>query len=306
VEVIALTSSVVMAGESLDRRSPVGEPLPPGTPKAGRLATRLSLATAALMAGASTAGLAADALYREPAGLREMFRGYDLVTLAVAVPALLLGVVLSRRGSPRGRLLWLGTLFFAVYNYAIYVFGSAFNDLFLLHVAILTAAAAALTLGLRATDVDALAGRFGRRTPARPVAGVLAFLAVALGGMWVFYSLRFAVTGDPPAESALVVPQAITHLGYALDLSVLIPAYTIAAALLWRRAAWGFVLAPVLLLGGALQQLAYMTALIFQARADVPGATAFDPAEPIVVAAYAVGAWLLLRRLPANREEPPR
>jgi hypothetical protein len=44
----------------------------------------------------------------------------------------------------------------------------------------------------------------------------------------------------PAARSSVA---ATEHLGYVRDLSLLVPVYATAAVLLWRRAAWGYVLA---------------------------------------------------------------
>ena len=134
---------------------------------------------------------------------------------------------------------------------------------------------------------------------------MLLVLAAGLGAMWVFYSLRFAFTGETPAESELVVPIATTHLAYVLDLGLLVPAYIAAGVLLWRRRPWGFVLSGALLLSGVVHQVSYMTALVFQARAGVAGAAAFDVGEPPVVALYLIVIALLFRgvagELPARR-----
>jgi hypothetical protein len=223
-----------------------------------------------------------------------MLRAYDLVTLVIAVPALAIALLPSLRGSPRVQLVWLSTLAYSVYNYAIYVFGSAFNDLFLVHVALFSLSVFALALALANLDVAAMARAFRTRTPVRVVSGLLLLLAVGLGAMWVFYALRFAFTGAFPEESLLVLPAASVHLGYVLDLALLVPGYALAAVLLWRRAAWGYVLATVMLVFGTVYQLSYMTALVFQANAKVPGATSFDPAEPFIAGAFAVGAVLML------------
>ena len=56
--------------------------------------------------------------------------------------------------------------------------------------------------------------------------------------MWVYHSVRFAVTGDLPAGSFLVEPDTVVHLGFVLDLALLVPAYALAAVLLWRRSGW--------------------------------------------------------------------
>lgn len=268
----------------------------------GEEARRLTFAVAVLASAAAVVGLAAPGLYQDDVGVREMYRGYDLVTLVVAVPTMLVALRSACRGSARGRLIWLGALGFTIYDYALYVFGAAFNDLFLVHVAILVAATGALATELLRYDVTTASDV--PRAAARRAAGLLGFLGVGLGGMWVFYAVRFAVTGETPVESTLVVPIATTHLGYALDLVILVPAYLGTAVLLWRGRAWGVVLGVVLLIAGLGQQLAYMTALVYQARADIPGAAAFDPGEPLVVAAYAIGAALLLRSThPSSRRQ---
>ena len=176
------------------------------------------------------------------------------------------------------------------------MFGTAFNALFLAHVALLGLAAVALVLTLRSLDLGGLAARLHPRTPARWVSGLLAFLAVALGGMWTYYALWFAATGAPPAESKLILPMSAVHLGYALDL-LLVPGYATASVLLWRRAPWGYLLATVLLGSGVGSQLDYMTAQPFQVAAGVPAATAFDPAEPFIATAMLAGAAALLAGL---------
>jgi hypothetical protein len=257
----------------------------------------LSGVVAGLMAAAAAAGVWWAGLYRDPAPVVALLRGYDLVALLVAVPVLVGALVRAGRGSARAELLAACALTYAVYHYAIYVFGTAFNALFLAHVALLGLAAVALVLALRSLDLAGLAGRFGPRTPVRWVSGLLAFLAVALGGMWTYYALRFAATGAPPAESKLVLPMSAVHLGYALDLLLLVPGYATASVLLWRRAPWGYVLATVLLGSGVGSQLDYMTALPFQVAAGVPGATAFDPAEPFIATAMLAGAAALLAGL---------
>jgi len=148
-----------------------------------------------------------------------------------------------------------------------------------------------------AVDLDVTRVGIGPRAPVRSVATVLAFLAVGLASMWIFYSLRFAVTGADPEEARLVSSVSSMHLAYALDLAFLVPAYGLGAVLLWRRRPWGCVLATVLLTSGVIHQVSYMTALVFQARADIPGATPFDPAEPPILLAFVIGSVLLFRHL---------
>ncbi|WP_345384912.1 hypothetical protein [Pseudonocardia yuanmonensis] len=248
---------------------------------------------AGLMAVASAAGLWWRGLYQDPEPVVAMLRGYDLVSLIIAVPALVAALLRTRGGSARADLVVGGLLGYAFYHYANFVLGTTFNALFLLHLAVFVLSGAALVQWLRGLDVAHLATRFRAATPARWIAGVLALLATTLGGMWIYYSVRFAISGATPGESRLVLPVQAVHLGYVMDLALLVPAYATAAALLWRRKPWGYVAAAVLLVSAGMSQLDYMSALLFQAAARLPGATAFDPAEPII-AGIIIGAAVAL------------
>jgi hypothetical protein len=269
----------------------------PASDRSRRLARTLSAAVALLTAASSATGLLLHNLYQDPAPLVAALRGYDLVALVVGVPLLTAALARARHGSPRAVLLWAGALAYVVYHYAVHVFGTAFNALFLVHLAAFFLSGLALVVLLRSLDVDALIAGFRSGTPVRAVGGALAALAVALGGMWTYYSVRFALTGATPGESRLVLPLSSVHLGYVLDLVLLVPSYAAAAVLLWRRRPWGVVAGTVLLVAGALSQLDYVVALLVQAASEVPGATAFDPVEPIILGVYAAGVGVLLRGL---------
>jgi hypothetical protein len=163
-----------------------------------------------------------------------------------------------------------------------------------LHAAIFSSSVFALMLTVCALDVPGIAERFSTRTPRRIVGTVLALLAAALGVIWIYASVRFITSGEPPVGSALVESDVVVQLGLALDLTLLVPAYALAAVLLWRRTATGYVLATVLLIAGTLHQVSYMVALLFQSRAGVPGAVVFDPFEPVIAALYLMATVALL------------
>ncbi|WP_020519440.1 hypothetical protein [Catelliglobosispora koreensis] len=218
-------------------------------------AQALTVVVAALMAVASAAGLLMPGLYREPLAAETVLRAYDLVNLVIAAPALLFASIFERRGGHRAQLAWAGTLAYVVYAYAFYVFGTAFNDAFLLHVAVFSSSLYALVLTLANTNVAGIAASFQPRTPVRTVSILLLLLALPIGAFWVFSSLRLTLTGQLPADTLLVQSLDSVHLSYVLDLALLVPAYVLAAVLLWRRAAWGYTAAAVLLISGLVHQL---------------------------------------------------
>lgn len=257
------------------------------------VARSLTWLTAGLALSAALAGLLVEGVYAGPDSTAAMFRGFDLVTAVVVLPALA-AAAWQARASLVADLMATSLVASLVYTYAYYLFGTGFNDLFLLHVAAFSAGLGTLVLRLVTTDLHAVGRRFGERTRVRLVAAILASLSVALGGMWAYFAVENAITGHVPSGSMLVETATVVRLGMALDLAVLVPLYAVAALLLWRRLPWGYVTAAVALFSGIAHQVAYMVALPFQVSAGVPGAVSYDAAEPVIVALYVAGSVLLL------------
>ena len=87
-------------------------------------------------------------------------RANDAVTLALVVPALLVALVLARRGSLRGRLVLAGGLGFMLYTYATMCFGAAYNEFFLIYVALFSMSLFAFVLAMMDIDLASLPSRF--------------------------------------------------------------------------------------------------------------------------------------------------
>jgi hypothetical protein len=264
----------------------------PSEAKTGlRVAFWLSGAIAVLMVIASAGGLLVDGLYRDGPWAREALRGGDLTTIAVAAPVLITSMLLARRGSRAAQAVWLGALAYSLYNYAYYVFGAEFNDIFVLHIALFSLSIAALTLAVANIDTGAIAHRFGGVRGAKFIGGFLAVVGIVLGGLWLFLAIRFAVTGELIAG----LPPDGVHLVFAIDTSLLVPALVISGFLLWRRTPQGYVFGTAMAVMGAMYQLNLLMAGLFQSNAGVPGVEAF-PVEGIVLASgFALATLMLLR-----------
>ena len=252
----------------------------------------VSTAVVVLMVVQGALGLAVTGLYPEQTWAVAALRGNDLVTLVLVAPALALALVLShRRPSSASVLVWLGLLFYGTYNYAYYAFGTAFNDVFLVHVAAFTGSTAGLVLLGSSIEATEVARHVVSGTRARVVAAFTMFVGAALLGAWGTMSVRFAVTGELPDD---VMPPTAVHLVYALDMGVLAPMFLLAGVLLWRRLPWGAVLAVAVNVSGA----AYLAVLWavggFQADAGIPGATWSSPVAIGSTLACTVAAAALL------------
>jgi hypothetical protein len=263
-----------------------------------RTAYLLSAMAAALMAVAAPVGLFVPGFYPDYPWAAQALRGGDLVTLAVATPLLVAALVGALRGSGRAQLVLGGALGYTVYNYAYIVFGAEFNDLFLVHVAILSLAIWALISLLSGLDGPAVAARFGSRTPARAVATLFGVVAAVLAGMWTYFSVRQAVTGELPGGAA---PPAALHLVYATDLTFFVVPLAVSAVLLWRRTPWGYLLGSVMAVTGAAYLVNLMSAAAFQAHARVAGVAAFSPLSLVLDLAFAAATAALLVTMTPRR-----
>jgi hypothetical protein len=248
-----------------------------------------------LMVVSAAAGLFVDGLYPDGAWAREALRGGDLATLVLAVPLLLGALILSARGSRRAQVVWVAMLGYSIYNYAYYVFGAEFNDVFLLHIAILSMSIFALALLVPRLDVPGIAARIRGGAAARWLGAFLVLVGLGQGGLWAFLLVRFALTGELLAD----IPEDGQHLVFALDLALLAPTLVLAGILLFRRTAVGLVMGAAVALFGAAYQVNLALAGAFQDAANVPGVQAF-PIEGIVflLGFVIASAVLLLRRQP--------
>ena len=237
---------------------------------------------------ASLGGLLLPNLYRDTEFYRLVWQNNDGVTLVLAVPALLVAIRRTDRGSRRAHLIWLGLLVYLFYNYAFYLFGAAFNWFFLLYVAIFALSVYALALGLWHLDTVTLSHWFEEKTPVRWIAAFLVAIALPLIIVEAGQCVRFISTGRPPASPSLI---------FALDLSFVVPNMILGAVLLWRRQAWGYVLAALMLVKG----ITYGAVLSWSATviwfSDLPEKDALLPFYLFVLCGSLVFSWLLLKNL---------
>ena len=151
-----------------------------------------------------------------------------------------------------------GCSYTAYTNGAFYLFGAAFNSLFLVYVALFTASGFALIFGLATLDVGAVAERIRDSLPARGVAAFIGVVGLLLGGFHGAVSLRYVVTGTvPPMVEATGLH---TNLIAALDLSMVVSVAFFGGMWLWHRRPWGVVLGVLWCVKGAVYMLALSAA----------------------------------------------
>ena len=230
-------------------------------------AERISWAMFPLMTAASLAGLLWEGLYRDAEWAKAAWFGNDLVTLLVAVPALAVSLVLARRGSVRGELVWYAMLGYAVYNYAFYLFGARMNELFPLYAALFVAPMIGLALTLGSVDAGRISPRFSVRTPVRAVSVYMALTGTGLAVAWTVQWAQWVFAGVEPA----IGEEAFTLIA-ALDLTFMVPFFLLGAILLWRRRPWGYVVGAIMNVKGATYTLVLTAGSAAGAMRGVEGA----------------------------------
>jgi hypothetical protein len=235
----------------------------------------LSTIIVVLATVASAGGVLKPDLYRDNALVKAAWFGNDWVTLLVAVPGLVAALLLMGQGSQRARLVWLGLLDYMLYNYAFYLFGAAFNAFFLVYATLFAASIYALIFSLSRMDVEEIRRGFSPGIPVRWISGYMLLTAASIGGLWIAMSLGFVVSGNVP--EAIRQTEHPTGIVFALDLTLLVPALVLGAVWLWHGRAWGYVIAAMLNVKGALYTLALTVASVTSARAGIPGAAAQIP-----------------------------
>lgn len=202
---------------------------------------------------ASAGGLFFTSVYRDNDFVKMTWLGNDAVTLFLAAPILVAALVFSQRGSLKAQLVWMGMLDYMLYNYAFYLFGTAFNVFFLIYVALLGLSIFALIFGLTNLDVNRISQQVRERMPVKWIGGYFLFVAFGLSAVYLSQSIGFIFTGQVP--SIVTASGNPTNLIFALDLTLLVPWLVIGALWLVKRQPWGFVIAGILSMKGPLYTL---------------------------------------------------
>ncbi|OLY94097.1 hypothetical protein BUE76_21040 [Cnuella takakiae] len=223
---------------------------------------------ALLSALASGLGIGVPGVYRDNAFVRTAWLANDWVTLAVVLPALILSVYLSFKKSKLAQMVWTGLMAYLVYNYAFYLFGAAFNKLFLLYVLVVICGLYSLLLLVQHTcALNIPLSTYSRRY----AMAYLLVIGLMLIGVETPPIFAFINTGRLPA----IIPQTghPTAIVYALDLTLVVPSCLIAVHGLWHRRYWAATVATIMLVKGA----AYGLVLVAGTLLLASGGVARDP-----------------------------
>lgn len=171
-----------------------------------------------------------------------IFRSFDWVNLVLVIPLFLLGLFMYRLGKLRGKLLLASLFTYLAYIYLIGVMGNAFNQLFLVWTALLSIGFFGLCITLADTDIASLPGKAGDKFPRKSVSVYIVSVGLILLLQYLAEIFSAYAAGAPPAS----LDHYTTLELAALELAIMIPLHIVGGFSLWRKQAWGYLIASIL------------------------------------------------------------
>ena len=194
----------------------------------------------------------------------------------------------------RWNLLLSGAVAWFLYVYLTMAVGSAFNQLFLVYVALFSIALWMLGLVITNLNVVRLAGQV-HSLPRTGLAVLMLVSGVATAMIWLVPILGAQLAGDAPAR----LDSYTTVVTTAIDAAVITPAAIVAGILILRRSAVGYLMAfPLVILESMLAPM-----IAAQTISQVLAGVSFQPGElvgPVVgfVMLAAAAIWVLVTVFP--------
>lgn len=211
---------------------------------------------------------------------------------------LVVSMVLAWAGSARAVLCWLGAAAYVLYDSVLFLFLTPFNRLFLLDVAMLALAAWSVGTVLWQADVAGLGRRFTDTAPVRGVAVYVWVIVTANAVAWLSKIVPALISGGPAAF--LRGSGLPTNPVYIQDLALWLPLIAVAAAWLWQRRPWGYLVIGATLVMLVLESTAIAVDQWFGHVADPASSQASVAFIPVFGALALIGlipAYYLFRSL---------
>lgn len=168
----------------------------------------------------------------------------DYITLFLGVPLLLAALILTLKGSLRGRFFLAGILNYFLVTYLIYLEIAMFNEMFLGYVLLTGTSFFAFVLLLLSFDIQSLPSAFNARIPVKFTGGFLIFASLSIALLWLSVVV-------PPLIDGSVFPEAVQHYTtltvQGMDLALFLPVVFISGLLLIKKRAFGYLMATVTL-----------------------------------------------------------
>lgn len=215
-----------------------------------------------LTAITTLSGLFSSTLYQmDTISIISQMQGQDLITLIIVIPVMMGSLYLISKDSLRGRLIWMGTIFYFLYTYVSMSFATSYNQLFLVYVALFSLSLFTFLGELISMDIKKVKENFSSNKMRKVTAIFLFIVGLMLAGMWLKMIIDSLIMGAEP----LALEKYTTLVIQALDLGIVVPTAILSAYLLIKNNEWGYVIASIFLIKASLLGTAILSMILFMA-----------------------------------------
>ncbi|MDZ7806710.1 MAG: hypothetical protein U5K71_06310 [Gracilimonas sp.] len=184
----------------------------------------------------------------------------DLITLLIAIPALIISFIYSLKGSLRARIIFTGVSFYFFVTYLMYQLMAMYNQLFLVYVFLAGASFFVLILNLyplRSLEVKSV---FSKNAKTTFGGAFLIFNGAAITLLWLSIVI-------PPLLDGSIYPLAVEHyttlVVQAIDLSLLLPLAFLFGYLLYKQKPEGYLYGTAYLVFLVFMMTALLSKILF-------------------------------------------
>lgn len=178
---------------------------------------------------------------------------HDMVTLIIGLPLLITSLLLSQKGSVRGRIVLAGTLGYFLITYCMFTFIAMFNRLFIVYVMLMSLSLFGLLMVIFTFDFNRFMEHVKENFPRR-FAGISLLVSTSMVALLWLARVLPSLKGVIPQE----VEHGTTLAVQAFDLAFFLPGFIISSVLLLKKNRVGYLLTSICTIADTL----VMTALL--------------------------------------------
>ena len=253
-----------------------------------------SLIVAILVAFTSFTSIYNPGIYNDNDFVIAMWSGNDLVTAIIVLPLLIAAMVINHKKLDNSfifTLIWLGVLWYFIYNYFFYLFGASYNSLFLLYVLIIILSVVSfihLILALY-PNLDNIFNKKYMNYSYKGLGIFMRVFAVVLGSMWVIMIVGSLIKGEVP--EAILQTGHPTGVVFATDLIFLVTPLFVLGSYVKYKNKLVIVLSFAILMKCALYPMVFIVAGIN----TYLSVGSYDPLTPIYLILGAICGYQLIK-----------
>jgi hypothetical protein len=189
----------------------------------------------------------------------------DFVTIILGIPLLILSLILTSKGSFRGKLMLTGTIGYFLYTYMSYTFLWMYNPFFIVYVMLMSLSLFSFILCFMSFEPEKLPAMFNKKLPTKFLGGFQIFLGFMIGMLWLGKIAPSIFKGAVPVG----LEHYTTLVIQGMDLGIVVPTAFLSGILLIKKNPFGYLLSSVVITKGFTMLTNISAMIINQAIAGV-------------------------------------